>query len=421
MAEHILKESHPTEKIMGMKYYCSTIEGIGGLIRQSPEDFIVEEILPVGTIIPIDDEKFSFGDEIPGLFTEFVLIKYDYESHKAVINIAQTLKVNEDRIRLAGTKDKMAHTAQRATIWKVSPERLLSLEIPNIKIRAPRTTIYQTFLGDLAGNNFTITIRNLDIDKATISQRLENIYTEIEEFGGVANFFGHQRFGTRRPISHFIGRLLLQGKIEEAVTEYIWRIYPDESEEIKIARKTFSDTNDADKARKLFPERMVFERRMLKHLSNHSNDYLGAFNVLPKNLQKIFIHAYQSFIWNLCVSERMKVEGNLRPQKDDLIENNELVFPIIGYKTELPDTSISDYMKTHLENDDLQLSNFEMRKIKSLKFPGTNRKLVIPPLSKSWSIGNADNLNLKVQFPLGSGSYATVILREIMKTSPIYY
>jgi len=419
--KHVLKESHPTEKKMGMNYYCSTTKGIGGNIRQYPEDFIVEEILPDGRIIPIDDETFSFGEDIPGLFTEFVLIKRDYESHKAVINIAQTLKVKEDQIRLAGTKDKMAHTAQRATIWKVSPERLMALEIPKLSIRAPRKTIYQTFLGDLNGNNFTITIRNLEIDKKTISKRLENIYQEIDEFGGVANFFGHQRFGTRRPISHLIGKLLLQGKIKEAVTEYISKIYPDETEEVKHARKTFQETNDAEKTRELFPIRMVFERRMLKHLSRHSHDFLGAFNMLPKNLQKIFVHAYQSYIWNLGVSKKIAIFGNLKPQKEDLTKNNKLLFPIIGYKTELQDTEISNFMKKQLELDKLLLSDFEMRKIKSLKFPGATRKMVITPISKSWNIENNDDLNVKVKFPLGSGSYATVILREIMKTSPINY
>ena len=422
MVKNLLKESHPIEKIMGMKYYCSVTEGIGGKIKQIPEDFIVEEILPDGRKIPIDDEEFSFGEDIPGLFTEFVLIKMDYESHKAQINIAKTLRVDEDHIKLAGTKDKFAHTAQRATIWKVSPEKLLALDIPNLIIRAPRTTIYQTYLGDLYGNNFNIKIRSLELDKTVLTQRIESIFHELDDFGGVANFFGHQRFGSRRPISHLIGKLLLQGKIKEAVIEYISKTYQNETDTIKLARKTFIDTNDAKKARELFPQKMVFERRMLKHLMYHPNDFLGAINLLPKNLQMIFIHAYQSYLWNLGISEKITTYGNLKPQNEDIFENNEMVFPIIGYKTELPDTIIFDFIKKQLEQDELQQSDFEVRKIKNLKFSGSNRRVIIDPSNKSWDFENNNSeMNVKVKFALRSGSYATIILRELMKTSPINF
>ena len=70
-----LRESHSIEQKMGMLYYCTTSEGIGGRLRLYPKDFKVEEIMPDGRIIKIDNEDFSLGESEPGLYTEFILIK----------------------------------------------------------------------------------------------------------------------------------------------------------------------------------------------------------------------------------------------------------------------------------------------------------------------------------------------------------
>ncbi|MFW9924546.1 MAG: tRNA pseudouridine(13) synthase TruD, partial [Candidatus Thorarchaeota archaeon] len=293
-----LRESHKIEKKMGINYYCSHTDGIQGRLRKFPKDFKVEEILPNGRIISINDEDFSFGESEPGLFTEFVLLKKNVESHKAQLKIAQTLNKKIDDIQVAGTKDKTAITAQRATIWRVPPEKLLEIQIKGIKIRAPRTTIYQTYLGNLRGNHFIITIRELPFDKEEIANRLEAINTEIDNFGGIGNFFGHQRFGSRRPISHEVGKFILMGDIEKAVNYYLSEISEDEHELTKKARQLYVETNDPKITLAAFSNEMLFERLILNHLIKRPRDFLGAFQILPKNLQRLFIHSYQSYIWN---------------------------------------------------------------------------------------------------------------------------
>ena len=96
-----LRESHPIEQIMGIKYYSSKTDGIGGKIRTYPKDFKVEEILPDGRIIKLTDENFSLGEEEHGLFTEFILIKKDIESHTALHQICRALKVDKSSINIA--------------------------------------------------------------------------------------------------------------------------------------------------------------------------------------------------------------------------------------------------------------------------------------------------------------------------------
>ncbi|NPE07603.1 MAG: tRNA pseudouridine(13) synthase TruD [Asgard group archaeon] len=423
MAEGELRESHPIEKKMGILYYCTETEGIDGKLRTTPDDFRVEEVLLDGRKIPIDDPYFSLGNNEPGLFTEFVLIKKDIESNNALYKISSSLKRELNDINVAGTKDKTAYTAQRATIWKIPPEKLSQLELEGIIIRSPRTTIYQTYLGDLYGNHFTIKIRELNYGKEQINHKVKNIIKEINEFNGIPNYFGHQRFGTRRPISHIIGKFLLLGEVEKALHLYISYTTEDEAESTILARKMFQETNDPKKTLKLLPSSMIFEKRILKYLSKKPNDFLGALHILPKNLQRIFIHAYQSHIWNLTLSERIRIYGNLSNNPIDELEENIAILPIIGFKTNLTDNVLSDYAKSLLEKDDIKLDNFKVKYLPTLRFIGSNRRIALIPENLSYSIDvDSENQDYVVtQFTLKRGSYATVVLRELMKANPLKY
>lgn len=417
-----LPESHPIEQKMAILYYCTRSEGIGGRIRLYPRDFRVEEILPDKRIVKIDDENFSLSEEEePGLFTELILIKKNVESHRAQLMITRALGRSTEDINLAGTKDKAAITAQRATIWRVPPEKLLALDLPGITIRSPQTTIYKTYLGNLYGNHFSIRIRKIDEEAEEIQSRIDDFKQEIDRFGGIGNFFGHQRFGTRRPITHEIGKKFLLGEFEEGIMTYLTKIFEDESDSVKKARQTLLDTNDPEEALKFFPKRMVFERKILEYLNDNPNDFLGAFNLLPRNLRRIFIHGYQSYLWNLSLSERIRRDP-LYPQPYDVFENGEPVLPIIGFATKFADNSMSDFMKVLLEKEGITRSDFRAKAVPGLTFPGSNRTITIKQQNFSVELEENDQkLRVLLQFSLQSGSYATVVLRELMKTSPIYF
>ncbi|NHJ05782.1 MAG: tRNA pseudouridine(13) synthase TruD [Candidatus Heimdallarchaeota archaeon] len=422
MCPNILLESHPIEKIMGIQYYSSSTEGIGGKLRNCPEDFIVEEILPDGRIIPFDDENFKLGNNQAGLFTEFILIKRDIESHRALLDIARALQRPVEDIKIAGTKDKSAYTSQKATIWRVKPEELLKIQLDGITIRSPRTTIYQTYLGNLLGNHFRITIRKMNFDNVIIGEKVNCILNEIKQFGGLGNYFGHQRFGSRRPISHEVGKKILQGNIKDAIWTYLTKISENEHELTIKARKTLLDTNNYTKALDFFSKEMIFEKIILRHLIKQPNDYLGAFKLLPKNLQKMFIHSYQSYIWNSTLSKRIEFYGNLLPHRDDIIEESEIVVPIIGSKTDFQDNIMFEFIRELLEKDNITKRDFDLPKINWLKFTGSNRRMVIFPENFSFSSKKSKEEDIiELLFSLGSGSYATIILREFMKVSPILY
>ncbi|MFW9923751.1 MAG: tRNA pseudouridine(13) synthase TruD, partial [Candidatus Thorarchaeota archaeon] len=128
-------------------------------------------------------------------------------------------------------------------------------------------------------------------------------------------------------------------------------------------------------------------------------------------------------IWNCAISKRMEMYGNLLPQDIDIIENGEMILPIIGNITEKYDNYLFDYMNELLEKDGLSKANFELKNVKGLKFPGRTRNIVIKPENLKVSmkeINDGEDIVL-LEFSLNSGSYATIVLREFMKTSPINY
>ncbi|MBU4407032.1 MAG: tRNA pseudouridine(13) synthase TruD, partial [Candidatus Altiarchaeota archaeon] len=134
------------EQEIGLLCYKSRTDGIGGKIKQLPEDFIVEEITEDGAVL----EAVGYGDvpevavEIPcssgenppaGEFLHFTLQKNNWDTMRAMKEISKRLGVSRNRLSFAGTKDKRAVTVQRASAWNIKEEDLEKVNIKDIQLR----------------------------------------------------------------------------------------------------------------------------------------------------------------------------------------------------------------------------------------------------------------------------------------------
>ena len=301
------------QHIVGSESFLSKTSGIEGKLRKDPEDFEVEEIVSIpGRSHWIWMQKNSNGKH------SIVEIKAkNWDTHVLVKELSRKLNINQKSIGFAGTKDKRAITTQHFSLL-VAKEKILTLDLENIDITFKHKSIKPIRLGNLVGNKFKIKITN------TVNGRenIDNILSELRGF--FPNYFGAQRFGTVRPITHIVGEKIVQGDYEGAVFDYLTIASP------KFAgvegREYLLKTRDFAKSIDKFPAHMLFERQLLGHLSRNEGDFTGAILQLPENLSKMLVHGYQSLIFNKVLDLRMK-EGidAFLPQIGDL------VMPADGY------------------------------------------------------------------------------------------
>jgi len=288
-----MRESpYPLEKSLGMRCYASDTPGIGGRLRERAEDFAVDEVFS------------SPGTEGPYLVCR--LTKKNWEMQRAAREIARQLGISHRRVSWTGTKDTHALTTQLIAIYGVSEEDLQRVTLRDIGIAPAGRSQHPLTLGGHAGNRFTITIRD------TCSPDPERELAEVAETcrRGIPNYFGIQRFGVVRPVTHLVGLHILRGDIEGAVACYIGRACPGEPPAVREARMEFSSSRDPAAALRSFPVTLSYERAMLHHLVSHPGDYMGALGSLPPRLLSLFVSAFQSFLFNCTLSSRMERHGD---------------------------------------------------------------------------------------------------------------
>ena len=277
--------------------YVTSQKGIGGTIRNQYEDFYVEEIPEV---IP--------GGEGPNIY--IWIEKLGRTTLDVVLDISRDLHISRKRMGFAGMKDKKALTRQWICIANMDSEeqmqQVMDLDIYKtdfLKVVRGRKKLR---MGQLKGNKFKILIR--DIDDIESSADTANEVLQELQVTGVPNYFGWQRFGKPRTNTHLVGKALIENDLEKAVGCYIGNPSEDEHEENQKARQAYDDGN-LEESLNLMGKGMRYEKMMIRELIKDSKkgeltdkSYKNALYALPKPLQRMFVHAYQSYLFNEAVS-----------------------------------------------------------------------------------------------------------------------
>jgi len=437
---------------IGIELYATKTPGIGGKIRVIPEDFKVEEILTDGSEAELQPETA----EPPrisewGRFLLCKLTKRNEDNLIAVRRIAQSLRISPDRVRIAGIKDARALTAQHVTLAAVAPEKVSKMLLRSITIKPIRFVDEELRTHLLYGNRFHIIIRGINLDEATVIKRVGNVRAELEELRGIPNFFGHQRFGTVRPITHRVGYYIVKKDFERAAMTFLSQKGVFEPPSTREARQVLSETRDFKTALERFPRRLLYERLMLRHLAKFPKDFLGALHRLPPKLQKLFVQACQSYLFNRFLSERIRREIPLtEPQLGDyVIKLDELglpskefykateenvtkikqkidrgkagiAIPIIGPKQSTSGGVQGGIQQKILTEENIRPEDFYIPQMPKSSSRGTLRTVLTPMIGLQVRDTSKDQLNpdrimIELGFTLRRGSYATILLREFMK------
>ena len=450
---------------IGLTGYAVDSEGIGGVLKSRVADFRVDEI---STKISLDPR---------GRFTAANITLTNWETNRFIGKLAKACGISRNRIFFAGTKDKRAVTKQ-VFIIDAPQNKVAKVEIPDVEIEIMGRTHQKIGFGNHKGNRFTIVARGCchsDGSPMTNSEAMEKIAhiealmkAELGE-GLFPNWIGPQRFGSGRPVTPVVGRHVIADDWESAVMSYL-SMEGDENEDVSNFRKKIREEGISEETLEMIPHWLGFERDMLKHLLANPDDYVGAFRKLPNNLQLMTVHSLQSVVFNKTIEARIganiplstPIQGDIVGRIDDngQLETSSLVtveertldrisrncsLGRLAVTAQLPGSSM---MKPEGEFGKLESAvvkemglgetDWRVEKIGRLTTRGTRRPLVttfsdfqyepVPvageeTMGEKWVEGPKDDelwhpegACIRFRFTLPSGSYATTLLREFMRT-----
>ncbi|NXT06364.1 PUS7 synthase, partial [Prunella fulvescens] len=390
-----------------------------------------------------------------GSYCHFVLYKENKDTMDAINVLSKFLRVKPNIFSYMGTKDKRAITVQEIAVLRITAQRLAHLNkcLMNFKLGNFSYKNHPLKLGELQGNHFTVVLRNI----TGTDEQIEQAMHSLREIGFI-NYYGMQRFGTTAVPTYQIGRAILQNNWNE-VMDLILKPRPGAEKGYLVkCREEWAKTKDPAAALKKLPVKRCVEGQLLRGLLKYGmKNIISAFGIIPRNNRLMYIHSYQSYVWNNMVSKRIEEYG-LRAVPGDLIlkgatavhieegdvDNytiHDVVMPLPGFDVIYPKHKIGEAYKEMLVADNLDINNMR-HKIRDYSLSGAYRKIIIRPQNVNWEVvayddpkiplftTDLDKLEgkplpvlptdgkfraLKMEFSLPPSTYATMAIREVLK------
>ncbi|XKL64884.1 hypothetical protein PGB90_004970 [Kerria lacca] len=442
------------------------------LFTQTMEDENKKKYIIIGTNKNVDKRNnWTWPLNLPQ-YLHFILYKENTDTINAVRTLCKSLRISQNWITYAGTKDRRAVTTQWICVKRINAKRISALSRNRLWFGNFKYTNKPLNLGDLKGNRFVIVLRKVESSDENLKHALK-LFKEK----GFINYYGLQRFGSYSIAPTYeIGRHLLCSEWKQAI-DLILKPRPDEKQlDLQQACKVWSSTKNATEALKFLNNDNTTEGIVLRTLSEQGNTaYVNALQKIPRNIMLLYIHSFQSIVWNRIISRRIK-EFGLTVLPGDLIydidpndtrnitisEDNEevnvktvrcvsaddvknvsiyeVVLPLPGYSIKYPENIIAKWYTEILAEYGITSFN---NKNKKFTVSGDYRKILVVPENVEWEIARYNNPNadlvstdlqklknkvaienvetgvhkaviLKISLP--SCTYATMAIRELTKT-----
>ncbi len=384
------------DSLIGISVYSTNFNGIDGKIRIEPEDFNVSELIS-------EKVKNSIGEKDG--YAVYKLKKKKIDTNHALSDI---LKKKGIRLKALGLKDASAVTEQFVCagnkgrgVDTFSTEKYSLEKIGNVKKPLSKK--------DMIGNHFKIKISESTNDSSS--------FVDYEK---VLNFYGYQRFGSKRPVTHLIGKAILQRDFKSAVELVLSFTSSYDSKENTEIREKLIDPANYEKYFDLVPFQMDIERIVLAEMIDHGDSF-RAIRAIPLSLRRFYIQAYQSYIFNQSLSTAFSDGENLFEAKSGDIcfdfkgiigkyvkgMDQYLALPFVGYSY-YKKTRFDYQISKILQEEEIAPKDFFIKEMQEVSNEGGFRQAAI----HCTDYFSHDDV---VEFSLSRGSFATILLREIMK------
>jgi tRNA pseudouridine13 synthase len=340
-----------------LPYLTADLRGVGGTLKQEPDDFVVEEI---PAYEPCGEGEHLF------LWVE----KQDVSGEELLRHVARRLAIRSGDIGMAGIKDRRAITRQWISVPARSAPLVAQIETERIRVLRAARHGNKLRTGHLRGNRFSIRVRDVTAGAADRAARIAEVIGRV----GFPNYFGAQRFG-------------------------------DEGQTLQLGLDLLSD--------KVSPRSIPAPRRRFLLRMALSAVQSAVFNsVLARRLETGRLHTVLAgdvmqvaasggpFVVDDPAAEQVRFDG-----RETIVTG-----PIFGPNMRAPQQTAGAFEQAVLADWNLSAADF-------YRFPkltsGTRRPLIAWPGNLAIQ---AEDTALRIDFELGSGCYATSLLREFMKS-----
>ena len=384
------------DRELGLSVYSTSSQGSGGKIKLENEGFHVKEIISGKAKKSIHNDNG---------FAVYLLKKNGIDTTHALGDIKKKFGFT---LKSLGLKDSSAITEQYVYSM-LKTKSVENIETKKYNLQRVGFTKKPLSKSDMIGNHFVIKIDNPSTDIS--------LFTEFEN---ILNFFGYQRFGSKRPITHIVGKKIIQKDFKGAVDVILSADSEYDTPQNNEIRNIISESRNYSEVIDKIPKSMDIELTVLEEMKK-SNDPVKAIRAIPLQMRRFYVQAYQSFLFNRTISEAFQYGENLaNPLSDDVCfdkdyilgkfqndQSQKLAIPLVGHSY-YKKTRFDFHIQKILFDEAVSTKDFLIKELQEVSIDGGFRNAML-------SCTDYSLIDNTARFTLSRGSFATIVLREIMK------
>ena len=430
MNDRFMKKLSPDiDKLAGIEYYTTEFEGIGGTIKKNTEDFHVQEIISNIFLKQISPEQTTSN-----IFPVYEIRKKGMDSSHAILTLRKKTGLD---LKIVGIKDAKATTIQYASSSRSNPRKVIeNIDLGKIKLKLVGFSKKPIEKDNLVGNTFEIRIVEPKRDK------LNNISKFLSDIDHLGNYYGLQRFGSERLVTHLVGKAILERRFDRATEILLTFTTKYDSKFSREIREKLRDIKNNPNLLRQIPPGMDIEKNLAQAIVR-GKDSISALRTIPINIRRLFVQAFQSYLFNKTLSIAIRDDFSLTiPEENDLcfdVFEESLMFgkirkyekekltdsrikrmPIIrlpGYSFQPGKNRFDKILKELMKHENITARDFFIKEMQELSESGGFRQAAFVCQNFNYKI---EENSLLVGFSVPKGSYATILLRELIKpTNPI--
>ena len=417
-----MKKSSPDiDKLAGIEYYTTEFEGIGGTIKKNTEDFHVQEIINDIFLSQISPEQTASN-----IFPVYEIRKKGIDSSHAILTLRKKTGLD---LKIVGIKDAKATTIQYAS--SSTRKVIKNIDLGKIKLTLVGYSRKPIEKNNLVGNTFEIRIVEPKRDK------LDNISQFLYDINNLGNYYGLQRFGSERLVTHLVGKAILERKFDKATEILMTCTTKYDSKFSREIREKLRDIKSNPNLLHEIPPGMDIEKNLAQAILR-GKDPISALRTIPINIRRLFVQAFQAYLFNKTLSVAIRDDFSLNiPEENDLcfdVYDDSLIFgkirkyekekptdsrihrlPIIrlpGYSFQPGKNRFDKILKDFMKSENMTAKDFFIKEMQELSESGGFRQACF--VCKNFKHKIEKN-SLLVGFSVPKGSYATILLRELIK------